>query len=688
MPDVDRFREVNASPAKADRARALVAKRNAGIEARRQHTAEVFKTLAFLYDQQDIMIDSKTFRIVRVNRKKQRDNRDNRLRPMFEWLKAQFFKTLPVVTVHGMGEDVSDAMAAQVASKLARYWRAKSGWLRAEREAFNWVAVAGMAFIAPVWRRNPLARQTEEVWKFHDQPVQQYDPNTGQGETTYLSREKVAGFGGGLRFDVYTTMQTLTFPLTATTWDQVTEVMTVDLVTREYIERYLGREIDVADLTPAEPGELNLENIEQINARVGSGFGLLDEDDKREDRYILAVHRERPTFENPEGRMTIMIGRKIVDQRPLPYIAEAREVDPLDTQNLSMGVIPWRWYDHPGRLIPQSPIASLIPSQVHYNELLRDQARNRQVVGRNKTFYWEGTIDDDDITDEHGEMVKLKLGTERDQLPYFTQGAPLAGIENEIIMQEQRFDEASGRTQAARGQNPPQVRSAFHMDMLLEVSRLPLEDKIRMREAHAQDVFWLSAAMARNRMSEEELIQIYGPARMADALAFLQADFRTDMEVTEGSGIPVNKASQEAKIKELIQYGVFTDPTTGGVNTDMVLDMLKLGKLDPKVNARRLARQSAMNENYRLLRGEIVQIEDHENHDMHWEVHSWLVETEAFKAAPDRVQALVLHHLNETQRALSAAMSPEMALQSVQEDERDSARAAAGETSRLELADL
>jgi len=649
----------------------VLERRDSGIEHNKAHAADVFRTLCFMYGQQNVLIDDKTLKPYSIKPKgKKKFVYDNRLKPTFEYLKSEYFKNLPVMTAHGAGMDLADAKASKVASRLSSYWRDMCGWLQSEREACNWMLVSGAAFLAPVWRKNPLSPTTITTYEFREDPVAAFDPSRQEEVLTWLEEKKTTTFKSGLQFDVFTTLNTFCFPLSADTWGKVEEVYTIDLVTKDYIERYLGKKVNMDGISPAQPEDINMGNIEKVNRIVGNNFSLIDHNTDT-DRYIFMQVRQRPTFANPDGVYAIFIGDKLIHKDKLPYVSYAREVDPLDTENISMGIIPWFAYDEPGRLIPESPIGRLIPAQVQYNCLLSDQATNRRAIGRNRIFYEEGSLDDADMTSEHGEMIKVRTGATN--MPSFHQGRVLEGIQLEIEAQKARVDEASGRTEALSGSNPAQVRSAFHLDILIERAQIPLEDRIRERELHAKRVFWLSAAMFRRKAPAQEILDIYGPSREPEVVTFLLSNFRNDMTVTEGSARPVNKASQEAKIIEMVRYGLFRDKETGEIDEDTVLDMMEMGKALTTVNVRRRTRTLVETENYRMLGGVVVAIDELEDHQIHIQEHGAFMATHEYVSAPPEIRSLFVFHFQEHQRMLMMA-SPEGAMTLQSEDAAEQAK--------------
>jgi len=289
---------------------------------------------------------------------------------------------------------------------------------------------------------------------------------------------------------------------------------------------------------------------------------------------------------------------------------------------------------------------------------------NRQALGRNKLLYVEGSLDPKNYTNSSFDMVPIHGNNK----PVIQQGQVLAGIEQEIAAAQARFDDMSGRTQVLQGKNPAQVRSAFQLDILDENAQVPFADRVRQREVSAQNVFWLAASMTRRRDTPENITAIYGPDRESEVIAFLNCDFRTDLVVTEGSALPLNKASQEAKVVELLRYGMFTDDETGKIEQDVVLDQLRMGKVMPLVSTRRMVRQVAKNENYKMLSGQMVMPSAFEDQITHAEVHSAFMESREFHDQPEQIQTILAFHVSEHQRLIMEGQSADGAMSVMQQD--------------------
>jgi hypothetical protein len=635
---------------KPDLVKQLEEKLKLGVEHHRQHVADVVLTLAFLSGNQWVKISKSRGVLPIDNSANEIRVTENRMLPVFRRRQFYLFKERPTMTAFEGGHELADAERASVASKLCDYWRSNCGWEKAERKAAGWTDVSGLSFLAPVWRKRPSMKRQVEAEEYSEEPVET------KGKKSFVRKKTKETVDGEIAFDVHTSFNTFCFPLNADCWEKVTNMLTVDLCSLEWLENNLGQRLDGKDLIPIKPDEINLEAIQNTSQFVSPefGFATLPAEEKQ---YLLLQWRERPSMKNPKGRHVVVAGGVVVHDGPLPYFEEIRDIDPTDEFNLTMGLIPWPSMDFPGRLMPPSLMGMLRQPQIRLNDLLTDEAANRKTVGRSKLLYEKGTIANDSWTDEHGEMIAIEPGTGRVK-PTIIQGQPLVGITQEIERAKATFDETSGETSVLRGENPAQVRSAFHLDILREESLTLLFGDAKIRERVHELAAKICLSLARRRYSKERIIAIYGRDQAGRALTYKTADILTDIRVKEGSTQARNHAAREAKLVELLRYGAFVGPD-GVTDMRMFWAMTELGTFNRAVNHDEKQRNRAREETVRMLGGEIIMPWSHENHDLHMEEHLGEMARPEWYAAGDEVRANLLAHVETHRQYRTNQLVPE-----------------------------
>ena len=575
---------------------------------------------------------------------------DNQMKPTFGWRQYLLFKEKPVMTAFEGGDELEDAEKAYASSKLLDYWRFSAGWLNAEKKVGGWQDICGAGFMEVSFRKTLRQKLTKK--KVAVEEAVEVD-----GKLSYVQERDVMEFAEDMAFDAYSALNTFPFPLTATAWDEITEVLTAELVTKEHLENHLGKNLENKELTETDPSELNFEAIERANRMVSPDFGL-EMDVGQEKRYLLLKWRQRPSFKHPAGRYVIIAGGQVIIDEKLPYVREVLGVDPHDVDNLTMGIVPWFSEYFPGRLIPPSPMSELREHQVNLNGLKTDEKANRKKMGRQKVVVERGMLNRDQYTGEHGEIIEYNPGS--NNMPQLIQGQPLAGLDREIANEIATFDRLSGRTEVLRGENPAQVRSAFHLAILEENASVPAYRMISQREDHHKNVAKVALAIARTHYSFEEIVDIVGGDATGYCAQFMQMNIGRDLRLVEGSARPRNHAAQDAKVMELLERGVLADKD-GRPRQDVVLRLLRLGSKNMNIDPIERHYTRAENENGQMLVfGKVIAPEPYENHDIHIEAHQAYMTREKYYNAPESNKIVFQAHLETHLEMLSNLSVPEI----------------------------
>lgn len=587
------------------------------VNRRREQTADTVLTLAFLCGNQ--WCSCSMSRGLEPIQSDDITVTDNLMLPA--WVRWLYYHVSgePVLEISEGGHELGDAEKALVSTSLYNYWVESCGLLAARIMWMTWVGVSGAGFIAPVWHRR-RRRMTTTKKEVLEKPI-----TTASGKKTYLKDVPIEKWTGDIGFEVFSPMQVHTFPTTASKWEQVESVIIADLVPVEKISRMYGfSEAEIEQLPKLSAEEMNRSSLESINRYVSGDFPLMNED-LTEKRVLVMQYLERPTVANPNGKYELWIGDKLQQDESgdLPFAKEAAEIDPNDTQNLAMGLIPCFNMDFPMRLIPPSPMGELRRPQRRWNALLSDQEINRRQNRVNKLLYQEGTIDPAMWDNQHGQAIGIKPHAA--WRPQWLQAPPLSGIEAEKATVKGSFDEASGQVDSVRGENPTQVRSADHFAMIQESAMTRVYYSNSKEEQAYQTLIRLTLAIAKRRYSTQMIEQILGRDFSGYALPFKEICIPTDIRIRKGSIRPKQTALVRAQLAELVQ--------TKAIDARLYLDMLDHNTMNRGFNPDEANRRRARSENFMMLYGTVVMPEEHENHEIHIEeVQSFMTRPEYYMA--------------------------------------------------------
>lgn len=629
--------------------------RKAGAKAHSKVVAEAELNLAFLSGNQWVTYDMGKG-LVPLSGSEDYVT-DNRVLPSFKRALADLFQSDPAVTVFEGGIELADSEAAKAAAIICDYWQTNNGWKQARVEEAGWMLAAGFGCIAPVWRENGGRKREVTVQRVKDSPEKDE-----RGKVTYLDDIKVTQYDGDIAFEFYNPLQTYFFPIKAQSWNKVTSIMTVDLLTAEQIKDQIDPEINFGSLEKVDAKAVDLDALDRINQFVSAEFGYASNDpDHIEEMYLVMQYFGRASKLSNNGRYILAIGGSIIRDGELPYVEEARVVDPTDSHNITMGVIPWMSMNFPGRLKPPAPMSAWRDPQRRINSTLTDEDENRKSAVRNKLLTPYGLIGDDQWSDEHAEIIPVDPGAMA-FTPQWVQAPPLQGVQQAMANAERGLDEATGQVPITRGINDNNVRAAWHADMLMQAAKGGMWIEFENAELSLTLTAKLALAIAQRRYDLERMEAIVGRDRARYAQQFYRALIPTDVRIKRGSMMSRNHAVREQKLMELLQYGLFNEETgrPGPTTRREFLKLSELGTLNATISDEDLQRNRAQDEFRKMMLNPDAAIKpwEHENHMLHIEEHTKDTFRPEWYVASEKVQLATLSHIDEHENMLKGQVAP------------------------------
>lgn len=624
--------------------------RRDGEESSRKRVGECELNLAFLSGNQWVRYEYPSGLMEVENHADELRETDNRLFPTYLRWVADLFDHDPQIDVYEGGIELPDAEAAKAATLICDFWKANNGWGKARMKQACWMLVGSVGFVVPVWERFPFAPQRRrKSRKLLD------EPRRSGGKLSYLIEEDRLEAVGDVSFRFYHPLQTYLFPLGATCWEDVTRVMVATVEDEDWMRDHAG-DRDLSEFAPLKAETVFSEALDRVNRFVSPEFGLAFRPERGR-RYLVLRVWENPTRSHPRGRYLELAGNRVLVDQELPYIDEAQDIDPLNADNLWMGVVPQFSGIFPGRLYPPAPVTMARPGQVRINEIATDAKQNRAANRNNKLLYEEGSIDDDAWSDERAEMIAVKPGSTF--APVWNQAPPLAGLNDDRNAAEYAYTEMTGQTEASRGQNPTYVRSAQHFSLAESQGQKVIHMMASCAEWSFEKQARLAMAIAKRRYSLDDLIRIVGKDRTMYAVSFGGSCIRTDLRVKQGSGITRNHYWRTQELKEFLQFGGFDDAKINPEGRRLYLEQAELGTMQ-SLRDEDMQRQKQQDENVRMavyMTPVAVALAD--DHDIHIaELKRFMSRREFWDRLPVSLQALIETHLEEHVSARGAQLDP------------------------------
>lgn len=173
-----------------------------------------------------------------------------------------------------------------------------------------------------------------------------------------------------------------------------------------------------------------------------------------------------------------------------------------------------------------------------------------------------------------------------------------------------------GLHEVSQGQVPGRVESARAIDLLRESDSDRLAELFRTTKAAISEGFWQTLMLARQYVSEEQIVQVYSRDGVPEVHRMKTENFKAGMRVrvTMGGGLGYSRAAREERVMRLIEVGVLKDPET-------IAELLDVptGQISPaKVYDIRLAR----NENLTMAEGTPITPNTWDDHGIHLREHN------------------------------------------------------------------
>ena len=581
---------------------------------------------------------------------------DNRIMPSYLRMMNDLYGDEPAIVAYEGGMEAKDSMSAKCAVQICDYLNKNNGWEQARIRVGAWMMVAGTGYIMPYWKKN--ARRVTRKRKFYSEDGEKTDKGIA-----HMITRPVDEYAGDISFEALNPLNVYCFPLDADSWQNVREIMIVNMVTFESLCTRLGKKLDEETLEPVSSKTINFEALNRINRFVSPEMGYAADMSVGDKRYLEIQWFCRPTPQNPKGRYVYACGGKILEDTTLPYYEIANAIDPGDNFNLTMGIIPQFSAVLPGMLHPPAPITMWRPAQMRINDLMTDVAANRKSFGRNKLIVEENAISDDAWTDEHGQIVKLKPGSFSFQ-PQFIQASPLAGISQELDRSEYSLQQVTGQSAVTQGHNDTQVRSAMHFEMLKDsaatVNWMILSQAAECETKTAKFV----VQMVRNFWDETRILDAVGRDRANYYLAFRDAVLAMDVRFKRGSALSRNYILREETLEKWLQYGLFSD----AISPDMRRKFMRaneVGFLFDVTDIEAPHRNRAELENLQMAMGKAVEPIEDENHLCHIEVHEAYLQSAEGRNSPENVEVILRAHIAMHRQMYSSQVAPQLDMEAM-----------------------
>ena len=512
----------------------------------------------------------------------------NHIAPLVEVRLAKLAQIKPKATVLPSSNDEKDVYSAKVSKKILDSISAKFNLSQKISEAMQWSEICGTAFYKVSW--NSSAGQI--VAMEGNQPIR-----SGEVEISVCSP-----------FEIYPDS------FTCSDIDKCQSIIHARAMSVSQIKSIYGVEVEGSDI-----------NVFSLNS-TSVGFGGLGYSSSapkvcqgiKADSALVIERYERPTKEQKNGRLTIVVGNKLFYDGDLPYAVgkDGMRDFPFIRQN-SISQIGSFW--------GLSIIDRLIPVQRAYNSV-----KNRKLEFLNRLTMGvltveDGSIDVENLEDEGlcpGRILVYRQGA---NAPEFLEGENLSSSfekEESVLLEE--FETVSGVTEVYDADAISSNISGVTLELMLEQDELRLKGSTDEIKHCVKLISQYILRLYKQFALIPRLAKIVGDHGEVEMFYFNSSDISSDdIQLETENELGDSLTSRRQMIFDLLNAGLLQDED-GTLSTRMkvkVLELLGLGIWENAQDQNELHMKKADNENLAIYNGKTVKALEIDQHQLHIDRH-------------------------------------------------------------------
>lgn len=433
-------------------------------------------------------------------------------------------------------------------------------------------------------------------------------------------------------------------------------------------EGYTGEAINVKPekhLSAALRRFFQLKTSSGVKGIMGSGLGQTSsggDSTMLEESAVIKEYYERPTKDNPKGRLLVVANGKCIYAGPSPYHGpEQGDWHPYSA---------CRWEIVPGRFWGKSPFDDATEIQKHINSIDSIVILNRKTMAIPQKLIPRGTMAvNDSWTGRPGQKVFATPGP-NGEMPTTI---PAAGLSEQVLQERNQKVEdlksITGSPDILKGDRPPGVTAFSALNLLFEIGAgklFPVADRWkRFIESSQRKQLCLVANKYREPRPEfiQRLMSMNSDLTADQIKAFLGKDLYDNCNVIidPASSVPRMKAAEQAKLMELAQSGVLNleDPANKAEFLER-LDIVGFSGSYGKDASRAKYENDQLDGLALDPQGRKPVRLSCDQDDIHIAVHNDRMKEPSFQELPAEVQMAYTMHIQEHQHAKDEALHQQM----------------------------
>jgi hypothetical protein len=585
----------------------------------------------------------------------------------YQTLKSYLLKNKPRISVRPNTQSQRDKSAAKLAELVS-----ETNWERL-REQVNFEYAAsclltyGTVFKKDFWDSS-YQYGTVKVPRMEQRPVT--DPNTGQPTGGTEEVQATDPETGDLLFDelplgdittqIVEPYRISMDPHAAMThearWIMESSIRPLSWIMENYDkqeEGYTGRASEVKE-EKALPNSLRrfyqLRTSSGVRGAINTtvGLGTFGSAEMISDAAIVKEYYERPTAQNPKGRLIVVANGIPLYVGKSPY--EGPELGDWHPYSEC------RWEMVPGRFWGKGPFDDAVEIQRKINSIDSITILTRKTMAvPQKLIPHNSGIAPGQWTGQPGQEVFYRAGASGER----PENLPPVGVDNQVFVERKQcvedFKNITGAVDILKGDRPPGVTAASALSLLFEVGTgklYPVLDRWKMfvEQSQKKQLRIISKRYSEPRPQFINMLLMKNKELTADQVEhFIGSDLYDNCNVIieASSSIPKLKAAEHALLIELSSMGVLG--LENPANRKEFLSRFGINGFDASYSkdVKRAEWENDLLDNLVHSPDNQPVVLTTDDHDVHTTVHKERTKEPAFMSLPEEVQQAYFMHIQE-----------------------------------------
>lgn len=540
----------------------------------------------------------------------------NHIAPLVDARIAKIEKWKPTLRVRAFSDEEGDVKAAKLATGVLQYAQNRIGFSDTVSKAIAWAEACGSAFYKVAWDEQG-------------------------GKKVGLREDGSAVFEGEVSVTALSPFEIYPDTLHAEGIEELRSVIHAKAVSTDFVYDQFGVEVHGAKLDDEALTGYYVPTAGRQPLVSGARSAEI------EDGVILIERYTRPTPEEPQGRLEIVAGNKLLYEGALPYRNGERgeRVFPFVKQDCMK---------LPGSFFGVSVIDRMIPVQRAYNAV-----RNRKHEFLNRASMGvltveDGSVDADELTEDGlspGKVLVYRQGGKPPEMLDCGNVPSEFAAEEEWL--EKEFSLISGVSDLTTNSTPTRVTSATGLQLLLSQDESRLSATLGSVERAMREVGRQILRLYRQFAGSARLMTLTGENKKTQVYYFNSADLAVS-DVQFETQEAVSTEEKRNTLLRLYEAGVLTDED-GKItpeNKNRILEAFGYGTYENARDISALHIAKAGEENLEMKEADVA-VDEYDDHALHEVEHvRYLLSAEYKKTKDAAVKERIVKHIAAHKEAM------------------------------------